>query len=161
MTHERRTTMEQDKVSKLSDSQKNVWDEDGDRRKTVEQNKNKVSFGQRWDQVRPTKTIVFWSLVTSIILTMIVGFTWGGWVTGGTAQKMADDALVQRLAPICVDQFNQGPGKDQRLIEFKETSSWKRGDYIEEQGWATMPGEAEPDSQVATECAKLLVLTSQ
>ena len=35
-----------------------------------------------------------------------VGVGWGGWVTGGTARQtaeaMARDAVVQRLAPICV-----------------------------------------------------------
>ena len=32
------------------------------------------------------------------------------------------------------------------------------GDYVKKQGWATMPGEAEPASRVADECAKLLML---
>ena len=153
--------MEQDKVSRVSDVGKNVWAEDGDKRKTMEQAKPRESFGQRWDKARPTKTIVFWSLLAVSILTMIVGFNWGGWVTGGTAQKMAEvmakNAVVQRLTPMCVDQFNQDPGKDQKLIELTETSSWQRGGYVEKQGWATMSGEAKPDSQVASECAKLLV----
>lgn len=127
----------------------------------MEQNKKRESFGQRWDQARPTKTVVFWSLVATIILTMIVGFNWGGWVTGGTAQKMAEtmakNAVVQRLTPMCVDQFNQDPGKEQKLTELKDISIYKRSGYVEKQGWATMSGEAEPDSQVATACAKLLV----
>src|SRR6266508_5398742 len=40
---------------------------------------------------------------------LVVGFTWGGWVTGGTAkemaQKSATSAVVTALAPICVDKF--------------------------------------------------------
>jgi hypothetical protein len=152
--------MEQDKVSKLSDVGKKVWGADSDRREPVEPTKKKESFGQRWDQTRPTKTILFWSLLAAIILTMIVGFNWGGWVTGGTAQKMAEvmskNAVVQRLAPMCVDQFNQDSGKDQKLKELTDMSAYKRGSYIEKQGWATMSGEAKPDSQVASECAKLL-----
>ena len=153
--------MEQDKVTKLSEVGKNVWDEDSDGKRTMEQAKKKVSFGQRWDKTRPTKTVVFWSMGTAIILTMIIGFNWGGWVTGGTAQKMAEvmakNAVVQRLVPMCVDQFNQDSGKDQKLIELKETSVYKQGDYVEDQGWATMSGEAKPDSKVADECAKLLI----
>ena len=102
-----------------------------------------------------------WGLVVSAILTMIIGFSWGGWVTGGTAHKtaeeMADKAVVDRLAPICVTQFNQDPEKDKKLQELKEISSYQRGDYVEKQGWATMPGEKEPDSEVADECAKRLV----
>jgi hypothetical protein len=132
--------------------------------KGVEQ-KGKVSFNQWWRDVRPTKTAVFWSWVASIVLTMIIGFAWGGWVTGGTAlklaEKMADDAVVKRLAPMCVVQFNRDPGKVQKLTELKATGSWQGGDYVEKQGWATMAGEEKPDSAVASECARLLLLASK
>ena len=49
----------------------------------------------------------------------------------------------------------------QKLKELEETGGWKRGDYVETQGWATMPGEEEPDSQVADECAKMLMLINK
>ena len=134
----------------------------GDRR--VEENR-KVSFRQWWDAARPTKTAVFWSWVGSVVLTMIIGFAWGGWVTGGTARSMAetmaDDAVVKRLAPMCVTQFKQGPGKDQRLQELAKTDSWQRSESVEKQGWATMPGEEKADSKVAEECARLLMLASK
>ncbi len=130
----------------------------------VEQN-GKVSLRQWWRDVRPTKTVVFWSWVASVVLTMIIGFAWGGWVTGGTAQTMADkiaqDAVVKRLAPMCVVQFNRDPGKDQKLTELKATGSWQGGDYVEKQGWATLAGEEKPDSAVASECARLLLLVSK
>ena len=130
----------------------------------VEQ-KQKVSVRQRWDEARPTKTVVFWSWLGSVVLTMIIGFAWGGWVTGGTAQKMAekmaDDAVVKRLAPICVVQFTRDPGKDQKLKELKEVGSYQAGEYVEKQGWATMPGEEKPDSAVASMCSTLLLLVSK
>jgi hypothetical protein len=129
--------------------------------KGVEQ-KRKVSFKEWWSEARPTKTAVFWSWVGSVILTMIIGFAWGGWVTGGTAQtlaqRMAEDAVVKRLAPICVIQFKQAPGKDEKLKELEKTDSWKRSEYVEKQGWATMPGEEKPDGNVASECVRLLML---
>jgi len=129
--------------------------------KGVEQ-KRKVRFREWWSEARPTKTAVFWSWMGSVVLTMIIGFAWGGWVTGGTArsmaEKMAEDAVVKRLAPICVVQFKQAPGKDQKLKELKDTSTYQRGEYLEKQGWATMPGEEKPDSKVAEECARLLML---
>jgi hypothetical protein len=153
--------MMQDKVNKLSDVGKNVWAEDSGGLKPTEQPKKRVNFGEWWNKARPTKTVVFWSWVAFIILTMIVGFNWGGWVTGVTAQKMADtmagNAVVQRLTPMCVVQFNQDPLKNQKLTELKAKSSWQQRDYVATQGWATMPGEAKPDNQVAGECAKLLV----
>ncbi len=130
----------------------------------VEQ-KRKVSFREWWSEARPTKTAVFWSWVGSVVLTMIIGFAWGGWVTGGTAQKMAEqmaeDAVVKRLAPICVVQFKQAPGKDEKLKELEKTDSWQRSEYVEKQGWATMPGEEKPDSKVASECTRLLMLISK
>jgi hypothetical protein len=156
--------MNQDKVSRLSDTEKNVWDEDTAGSKNVKP-AYKPGYGERWNNARPTKTIVFWIGVAVIILTMIVGFNWGGWVTGGTAQKMgaamAQDAVVQRLTPICVLQYNQDLGKLQKLREMKALKSYQRDDYIKEQGWATMPGEEKPDNRVADACAKLLVPSDQ
>jgi hypothetical protein len=105
---------------------------------------------------------VFWLCLAAILLTMLVGFNWGGWVRGSTAQKMATvtarDAIVQRLATICVAQFNLDVGKDQKLQELKETSSYERAKYVTTQGWATMPGEEKPESRVADACAKQLML---
>ncbi|HEV8439650.1 MAG TPA: hypothetical protein VGT40_16295 [Methylomirabilota bacterium] len=131
----------------------------------MEQNKPKLSFGQRWSEARPTKTIVFWSWVASAVVTMIIGFSWGGWVTGSTARSMAavtgEDAVVKRLAPMCIVRFGQDPSKDQKLKEVKATDNWQRGEYVKKQGWATMPGEQEPDGKVADECVKLLMLNGK
>ncbi len=99
------------------------------------------------------------------IVLAVIGFAWGGWVTGSTAQNMAEElaqrAVVARLAPICVEQYNQDSEKDEKLKELKETNSWQRDDYVEKQGWATMPGEKEADSKVAGKCAELLVELGQ
>jgi hypothetical protein len=37
----------------------------------------------------------------------IIGFTWGGWVTGGHAKTLADAAVAvaATLVPICADKF--------------------------------------------------------
>ncbi len=106
-----------------------------------------------------------WGAAGGAAVLAIVGFTWVGWVTGGTAQKMAEEmaeeAVVGRLAPICVVQYNQDSEKDRKLEELKEESSWKRREYIEKQGWATMPGEETPDSKVAEKCADLVIQLSQ
>ncbi|MBI4537766.1 MAG: hypothetical protein HY712_07390 [candidate division NC10 bacterium] len=123
--------------------------------------KREMGLKQRWNEFQPTKTSVFWSWVASVGLIMLIGFNWAGWVTGGTAQSMAqqsaEDAVVKRLAPICVTQFGQGSGKEQKLKALKETDSWQRGEYVEKQGWATMPGEQKADRKVAEACAMLLL----
>lgn len=114
-----------------------------------------------WEKIKPA----LWGAVGGAIVLAIIGFAWGGWVTGGTAQKMAEElaqeAVVARLAPICVEQFNQDAEKNQKLKMLKETNSWKRDDYVEKQGWATMPGEEDADSRVAGRCTELLVELSQ
>jgi hypothetical protein len=42
----------------------------------------------------------------------------------------------------------------------KEINAWQRRDYVEKQGWATMSGEKQPDSQVAIECANRIMQIS-
>ncbi len=99
------------------------------------------------------------------IVLAIIGFAWGGWVTGGAAEQMAEalaqKAVVARLAPICVEQFNQDSERDQKLKKLKEEDSWKRNSYVKEQGWATMPGEKDADDLVAGKCAEFLVELGQ
>ena len=73
------------------------------------------------------------------------------------AEEMAQDAVVGRLAPICVEQYNQDSEKVRKLEELKAESSWKRKNYVEKQGWATIPGQTNPDRNVAEKCAEMLL----
>src|SRR6476659_4272284 len=47
-----------------------------------------------------------WGALIGSILTMIVGFSWGGWTTsstaGQTAAKQADAAVTAALVPVCL-----------------------------------------------------------
>ena len=114
-----------------------------------------------WEKIK----LGLWSAIGGAIVLAIVGFKWGGWVMGATAQKtageMAADAVADRLGSICVAQFNQDSEKDQKFKKLEETNTWERDDYVEKQGWATMPGEKEADSKVAGKCAELLVQLGQ
>jgi DNA-binding NarL/FixJ family response regulator len=126
----------------------------------------KLNWRQRWSAAQPAKMTAFWLCLASVVLTMVVGFNWGGWVTGGTAQKtaetMAMDAVIQRLAPICVAQFDQDPQRDEKLAELREISnSWERNTYVKDQTWTIMPGEEAADSKVSVACVKLLLALSQ
>ena len=94
------------------------------------------------------------------IATLIVGFYWGGWVTGGTARKdaalAAHNAMVVALAPICADRFRaQGDGPA-KIAELAKASSWERGSVVEKSGFALMPGSKTTDSDVARACAEML-----
>jgi len=72
-------------------------------------------------------------------------------------EQSAEKSVNDRLAKICVYQFGKDPEKDLKLEELKGKSSWNRGDYLKNQGWATMPGEEEPDHGVAEKCVELLM----
>ena len=100
----------------------------------MEPTARKLSFGQRRGESRASKTLLFWSAVAAVGATMIVGFTWGGWVTGGTAramaQTMADEAVVKRLAPICVVQSGQDPKKVEKMKELTALSGYERGEFL-------------------------------
>ena len=127
---------------------------------------NSKNIRQRWDKAKQTKSATFWIAVAAIVITLYFGFSRGGWMLGSSAQTMADraaeDAVVERLAPICVAQFNQDPLNAEKLIELKAiTTSTQRAIYVKDQGWATMPGEAAPDNRVAVECAGQLMLLDQ
>ena len=114
-----------------------------------------------WEKIKS----FFWNAIVGAIIISIVGFGWLGWVTGGTAQQeakqMSEEAVNDRLTKICVYQAIQDPGKDLKLKELKEKSSYETDDYVMKQGWATMPGEEEPERVVADKCAKLLLDISQ
>lgn len=90
----------------------------------------------------------------------IAGFSWGGWVTGGTAQKMADDQArmqtVAALVPVCVEQSRLDPNAVATLASLKSASSYQRGEMLMKTGWATMPGSADPDRGVANACMATL-----
>ncbi len=125
----------------------------------------KPSLSQRWRAAQPTKMIVFWACLASIILTIVIGFTWGGWVTARgaeeTAQTMAKEAVVERLAPICVAQFNLDPEKESKLDEMSGLTSNGRNQFVRDQGWATISGEENPDRKVADACTRLLLEMGQ
>jgi alpha/beta superfamily hydrolase len=93
------------------------------------------------------------------VATMIIGFNWGGWTLGSTAQKQIKDAeqasIVRVLAPICADKFQHSADAGANLAILKNTDSWKREELIENAGWATFPS-SEPDQKVAEACAHLL-----
>ena len=86
----------------------------------------------------------------------IVGFSWGGWVTGGTAGKMAAEQarneVVAALVPICLQQSQQDPRLTETLAQLQAASNYKRSDMLMEAGWATMPGSSDPNRAVASAC---------
>ncbi len=103
-----------------------------------------------------------WGAAGGALALAIVGFTWGGWVTGGKAEadatQRANAAVVVALAPVCVEKFKHTTDVSANLIALRKADTWSQGDFVEKGGWATVPGSNSPAqvSAVASACALLL-----
>jgi hypothetical protein len=100
-----------------------------------------------------------WGLIGGAIAAIIIGFVWGGWVTGGTAEKMqavsAESAIVQAFTPLCVAKAEQQPEK---FAALKEKSSYgsSRGNFVIEAGWVDNVSE-KYRPEVAKACAQTVI----
>lgn len=126
----------------------------------MSENKNRT-LTQRWEELQPTKTVLLWSCVGSVAATIAIGFTLGGWVTGGTAQQEAlaasDEARYELAAVICVENFLASPNARTQLVDLKEIdSSFRQRQFIEEGNWAVMPDREAGARQAAAQCAAML-----
>lgn len=110
----------------------------------------------------PAETSPFlWGAAAGAVALAIAGFSWGGWVTGATAERLAvaraDTTMVSALTPICVTQFQANPKARASLVALKATNTWEQAEYVSKGGWATMPGsKSEPIPEVAAACAEAL-----
>jgi hypothetical protein len=108
-----------------------------------------------------TKTQLFWSCAVCVVAALIGGFTWGGWVTGGTAKDMASNAAIgaraELAAAICVEKFAAGPDAKAKLASLKDAASYLRNDMIEKDGWVTMIGAEKPVTGAAALCVRQLM----
>lgn len=104
-----------------------------------------------------------WGVAGGAIGLAIIGFGWGGWVTGPKAETAAtlraNEAVVVALAPMCVERFQRSANVAASLADLKKADSWSQGDFVEKGGWAALPGASEPErvTAVAKACAALLV----
>ena len=75
------------------------------------------------------------------------------------AERQANQEVLSALTPICVTQFRTLPESKKRthLASLKGKDAWDKGTYVQEHGWATMPGSASPNTDVASACAEALL----
>ena len=94
------------------------------------------------------------------VAVMIAGLSFGTIVLGSKATSMANDkahaAVVAALAPICVFQAKADPTLDETMTKIKDAGGYSRGRMVMDAGWATMPGETDPNRAVADACAEAL-----
>ena len=121
-----------------------------------------------------------WGAIVGAVALIVVGSGTGWVVTNSSAERTAksrsEKAVLAAMTPICVAQFKsvnrekhaamlrdradaadpQGPV----LAALKKEDSWKRAAFVSKKGWATMPGSAKPNADVASACAdELMKLT--
>ena len=106
-----------------------------------------------------------WGAVIGSILTMIVGFSWGGWTTSSTARQQAtlqaDTAVTTALVPICLAGKKADVAYAKKLGELTAiTSSYEQTEFVMKTGWATFPGQPDPNRAVAEGCASALLKTA-
>jgi thioesterase domain-containing protein len=109
-----------------------------------------------------SRTRLIQGIVIGAVAALVIGFSWGGWVTGATANKLAAEqastAVVAVLTPICVEKFLQSSDAQANLAALREISSnWQQGQYLEKGGWATRPGATSSDYELARACAAKLI----
>ena len=118
------------------------------------------TLSQRVHQYRASKAVLFWACAGSVIVATIVGFSWGGWVTGGSAAKMAEKSAAgarQELAAVvCVDRFMAAPDVGVQLTALKDIESpYAQGKFVEDGGWAIIvPASSPPDRKASADDRK-------
>jgi hypothetical protein len=94
------------------------------------------------------------------VATMIIGFNWGGWVLGKTAEANAtqrvNTALVEAYGPVCIERFKQQANVAEKWAELAKIETYRRDAYIKEAGFATPPGSTSPNPAIADACADAL-----
>ena len=94
------------------------------------------------------------------VATVFVGFSWGGWSLGRTADKIAKErselAVVAALAPVCADKFRALPDAEAKKVALSKVEAWKRGEEFPKE-FVTLPGETYPSSALVHACSTLLL----
>jgi alpha/beta superfamily hydrolase len=92
------------------------------------------------------------------VATIVVGFSWGGWSLGSTADTMAKQrselAVVAALAPVCADKFRALPDAEAKKVALSKVDSWKRRDEFPKE--LVTPGGSYPSSSLVDACYTLL-----
>ena len=118
------------------------------------------TLSQRFQQYRASKAVLFWACAGSVVVATIVGFSWGGWVTGGSAQEMAEDSAAQArqqlAAVVCVDRFMAAPDAGVQLTALQEIERpYEQSKFVADGGWAIMvPASSPTDYKTRTDDSK-------
>jgi hypothetical protein len=75
--------------------------------------------------------------------------------------NQADAAVTAALVPICLAGEKADVARAKKLGELTAiTSSYEQTEFVMKTGWATFPGQADPNREVAQACASALLKTA-
>ena len=108
-----------------------------------------------------TKPSIYGALGGAIAVS-ILGFTWGGWITSGNAQTMANnlaaDEVTLAMVPVCLNMSATDPERTAKLAILQDVTRYSRSNAMMETGWATPPGSDTPNRDLADACLAGLML---
>ena len=126
---------------------------DAERKRSAEKARRREATVKRIKDIALTAVIA--SVITIIVVTSMGWLTTQAVVEG--AREEGAKELVALRASICLVNFQQRPGAEARLVEFKALSFSERGDairkFVTEEGLATMLGEDAPVPGAIDRCA--------
>ena len=103
-----------------------------------------------WEKIR----LSLGSALAGAFVLVGLGFGPGGWMFESRAEQMAEQAVIERLVPICVARFKEDPRRKEKLAGLEKVQFADQASYIARQGWATIPGAEEPNTEVASRCVR-------
>jgi hypothetical protein len=94
-----------------------------------------------------------WGALVGAVAITVVGFSWGGWHTGGGVRKLLAEkettTMVDVLVPGCKQRFMANAEAVEQMA--KSTSTWSQGDIVTK---FVKDDDSKPyNSDVATACA--------
>ncbi len=99
--------------------------------------------------------------VGGAILTTLLGFTLGGWVTSSKSESAArnksNSAVIAALAPICLHNFKKSADAQEQRALLKKTDDWKYAEFVNSAGWTKIPGVQAVSNGLARNCAELIL----
>lgn len=101
-----------------------------------------------------------WGAAFGAVAMAAVGFSYLGWTTATTSEKLAQDtadtAVVTALLPFCVVKAQADPDAATLVKLRADDSSYSRHDIVMKAGWATLDGGTTGNDALARACADKL-----
>ena len=109
----------------------------------------------------PTKAALGWTAAGASVLTIVAGFTIGGWVTGGGAERMVQEARVggqaELAAAVCAANFRDAPTALEKQAELASMTTMRQRQFVLAQPWGQVPGAEGAVGRSAAEiCARMI-----